>query len=1342
MTALAAQTMAARLTLPFARGADTATLTLTGSTATGASVAAYDFREHNALFGLAPEPRYVLLAMTDAPVRTSVTVDYVVPGPAGTVVPRTTQPLEIPEGTPAGTTFLLDLAADEGPSTVLRAIHVTSPGTVSDAWQITALLGNLSKLLWILGAERNLIREQLKRVAQQRYLSIAVRSSLDLKGSDLSVPRFPPLPYFFDQPTIQFTEALYHLDDVPATGQPEVDEVTNVMVLYPGKAALPGTNAGRMAKSMAPGRFGTAFTFRDPAAQIEVNDDPRLNVSAVDSFTWECFVKPDTLLPGPGLGIWHPLRKHADPNDATKPGWALSVGEFGRGLPINARLLLSDGTVANQLTVFADLSLTTARFNHLAAVLDRQAGEARVYVDGVLCTVKPLGALASLLNTEKFRIGNSPTAPYQGVIDEVRLSRTAFATFFPVLGESDDSYRRRLQLFERWTLPTPMNLQELLNEAAGSIGGDPAALVVNDVDTTQISGSLNVAVIPVALPPGTSIDAMGNRRVQEVDVNGIATDELTFDPVFLVTHNDPARVTYITPPARTLNAGELPPDAHKIQLVLTRPLNRLLDLLGQPGANRLVVRSAFDPRAPDLRAVGRGILLTHTSKQLDQLSALAYQAAFSFVWYRPDLGAVYASVAQGDYVGITVVAGGTAVTSDGFDLRIGETLNLQAVPALPADFTYRWLTIPCGAGRARFMSKTDGNAVSLQATAPGALHVKVEVARRQRVASATSDFQVGVIDLADGQSIDDEGNLGVDVSVAGDPDNFFNPAYLVTSDLVTSVGQRPSYGTDINHRRMQASLDRRLRSLLNLIGATGAPGSLTVVQAYTLGASGLAGQGRVLVLSHASPLARLGALAHAVGFTYVRRQGNQVEVRQAQDDLVSVLGTSSVAEGASIPVSLLPRALPAGVAVSTGKVYVANNGTDTVSEIDGTSGVVLRTFKVGWQPVAVVVSPDSKSLYTADSASNTVTQVVLATGAIQTVAVSRKPVALVVDPAHPRVFVCCQEDNTLVPIDTNTLTASPAVSIGNQPSSLAITPDGKEVWVVLAKDQKINVLATATMTSAALIALPEAPQNIVLSSSGVRAYVSFPDAGRLRVLDVAGRTILGQLAAGVMPTALAVTPDDSTLLVLDPGKPPHPVEQVHVLSTLAASPFVSAQGTVQVRRQPAGVVADATHAYVTNGGTDDLSVIDFKPGEIGGIATWRLGSGLGERLTWVVRATTKDKAVLSGTTDPTVTLTGMTAGPIQVRAVNLLLDGADPYTFEVRLKPALEQDPNILIRKDQYDVIMNVLNAFHPAGVEVISRAIRERVIEVRTGLLNAFPAYTHPNFRVPGPSFRRPQQQ
>ena len=91
-------------------------------------------------------------------------------------------------------------------------------------------------------------------------------------------------------------------------------------------------------------------------------------------------------------------------------------------------------------------------------------------------------------------------------------------------------------------------------------------------------------------------------------------------------------------------------------------------------------------------------------------------------------------------------------------------------------------------------------------------------------------------------------------------------------------------------------------------------------------------------------------------------------------------------------------------------------------------------------------------------------------------------------------------------------------------------------------------------------------------------------------------------------------------------------------------------------------------------------------------------------------------ATLDSVTDATVALAGVRAGNVRIRAMYLLTDNPDPYTFEVRLKPELEHNPNVVIRKDQYDVIMNVLNAFHPAGVEVITRVIRERVIEVREG--------------------------
>jgi hypothetical protein len=72
---------------------------------------------------------------------------------------------------------------------------------------------------------------------------------------------------------------------------------------------------------------------------------------------------------------------------------------------------------------------------------------------------------------------------------------------------------------------------------------------------------------------------------------------------------------------------------------------------------------------------------------------------------------------------------------------------------------------------------------------------------------------------------------------------------------------------------------------------------------------------------------------------------------------------------------------------------------------------------------------------------------------------------------------------------------------------------------------------------------------------------------------------------------------------------------------------------------------------------------------------------------------------------------------------------AAPYTFEIRLKPALDV-PTTNIPKAQYDIIMNVLDAFHPVGVEVRTDNIRKHVREIEQDPTRAFPAYSFPNFR------------
>jgi hypothetical protein len=117
---------------------------------------------------------------------------------------------------------------------------------------------------------------------------------------------------------------------------------------------------------------------------------------------------------------------------------------------------------------------------------------------------------------------------------------------------------------------------------------------------------------------------------------------------------------------------------------------------------------------------------------------------------------------------------------------------------------------------------------------------------------------------------------------------------------------------------------------------------------------------------------------------------------------------------------------------------------------------------------------------------------------------------------------------------------------------------------------------------------------------------------------------------------------------------------------------------------------------------------------------------------WSLRRVGNGAGVLDFVLRPQVKFTPRSPGLLAVTVTFLEPDpqGTFPYTFEIRLKPALNV-PGTIIPKHQYDLLMNVLSYFHPIGVEVVTRNIREHVFEVQGNLLNAFPGYTYPDFRA-----------
>jgi YVTN family beta-propeller protein len=1316
VTTLAVDGMAGRLTVPFQRGADRLTLELTaGASARQADIRPYDFTEHIARFDAEPDPRYIVTTRRDVTSAVQLTVSYQVLQRGQPSTPGTAT-LTIPAGVLAGGSALLHLGTDEGPGVRLRTLAMTPPpdgATAADLWVITALLGTTAKLLWVVGAERDTLRTAMAQVNRQGRLAEAVGHTLDLIGFDLGIPRFPPQPYSVEDGTV----ALWHLDDDP--GVP-VQDATSLF----GQVGHPSVSV--TAHAGAAGRFGSGFAFADPGAEITVADDAEFALDPTASFTAESFVKPAD-------GDWQGavLSKHADPADPARPGWALSVGGFGRGIARNVGLLVSDGP--HGVTLFADVSLTVGGFTHLAGVIDRAAGQARLYVDGVARAAAPITTLGAVTNAEPVRIGRAGSGSglvFQGVIDEARLSRAARDSFHPVLGEDDDSYRRRLRIFQRWTLPTPASIQAALNDAAGEVAGIADPFVVYDQDSTLVEGAHTLTVRPANLAAGESIDDLGRRGTAEADVSGTADQDDAFDPELLADGSDP-RAEFAPGTGGSAVQGGAAADPRRMRVDTRRAFLALLDLVAAQGvAGKLTVLSGYTPGAPDLRAVGRALIISHPDPNLPpgQLAVLAHRAGFSWVQHQAGQDVVYASVRSTATIEIDVeTTGGTATPENGFDLLVGQTLTLAIQPGPPPDALSRWSTIACGAGRATFSSRTDLTQVTISAIQPGDLNVEAQVTRGARSFPAIRRLRVGLAELPAGQSISDSGALSAE-AIAGDPaDSVFDPAYLVT---VTDP--RVSFAAGANTHRMQPAVAASLLRLLDLVAGNGIP---QITAAWDPGASGLALVGRSLEIAQGTAgasLARLGALAYAAGFTYVSNDGSHLQIRQSAGDLITVTGPDVLNEGDTAVLTLAPQAGPRAVALGGSTLWTANAGTDTVSAIAIATGRVIRAVKAGLTPVAVAASPDGSRAYSADRDGQTISVIDAATQAvIGIIALPASPVALAHHPNQPTLYAALTESRQVAEINTATLSVARTVAVTDPPVALAIGRAGGQLWVA-ADQASLRAVDPGSFTVTATVPLGGVPADV--TATDARAYVTIPSGRALQVVDAATRSIQATFTdLGTSPGALAVAPGGGVLYVADPA------EGLVYLRQADGSAQAPPAAPAHIGGTPVDVLATDDRAYVVcaagHTGVDGVTVL----GTDGSVAAvWTLGTGLGEQLTWSLQASAAASARLGGTTTPSVQLSADAAGPVDVHALWQWPDHTPPYTFEVRLNPALEAREQgggtVIIRKDQYDLVMNVLNELHPIGVEVSTQIIREHVVELGESLIGVFPGYTFPDFRARGP--------
>lgn len=327
-------------------------------------------------------------------------------------------------------------------------------------------------------------------------------------------------------------------------------------------------------------------------------------------------------------------------------------------------------------------------------------------------------------------------------------------------------------------------------------------------------------------------------------------------------------------------------------------------------------------------------------------------------------------------------------------------------------------------------------------------------------------------------------------------------------------------------------------------------------------------------------------------------------------------------------IAALAAAGPAFAA--TGKIYVGDEGANTVSIVDPTSLKKIGAVAVGLGPHNVQVSPDGKWVWVTNNGEPGRAQEAVATekmpkaehgamagaGAVWAIdtttatVVAKVPVGM--HPAHVVVasdgrtaYITNGGDNTVSVVDTAAQRVVASIPVGASPHGLRISPNGKQAWVVNLKGGTVSVIDTESRKQVTQIKVGKGPAQVGFTPDGRFAFVSLSEENRVAVVDVASRKLVRKVGVGTVPIQLYATPDSRLVLVANQGTPKKPGTTVSVIDVS----HLKVVSTIKTGAGAHGVVVDrdGRQAFVTNTYADTVSVIEIASRKV--VATVPVGRG-------------------------------------------------------------------------------------------------------------------------------------
>jgi YVTN family beta-propeller protein len=229
-----------------------------------------------------------------------------------------------------------------------------------------------------------------------------------------------------------------------------------------------------------------------------------------------------------------------------------------------------------------------------------------------------------------------------------------------------------------------------------------------------------------------------------------------------------------------------------------------------------------------------------------------------------------------------------------------------------------------------------------------------------------------------------------------------------------------------------------------------------------------------------------------------------------------------------------------GVADSTGihakgTAWATSRGPDTVTAFDGATGRVLATVPVGKAPMGLAVPRGANKLYVGNEGSNSVSVIsVPRREVIATINVGSRPHHMYASPDGSRVYVAEFGTNKIGVIDTMTdsLVAEWATGPSTERTHApAPAQDGKTVYAVNSGTNKLVALDAQTGAIQWSMPTGDNPSEFHVLHDGRTGYLSVRNLDEIDEIDLVARQVVRRIPVGDQPDTVQIAPDESFLVV-------------------------------------------------------------------------------------------------------------------------------------------------------------------------------------------------------------------